>query len=311
MKTVSRSIFILLFCLCLSGCTTLKGLFSRRDAIPPQSFTAAAQPTLEEITSAITRNSRSIQNFTTENASIHMPGILMPLPSRVTFERPKRLRIQGALSSLGSQEFDFGSNDALFWLWMRRSQGEMWYCRHDLYPVCPVRSMIPINPDWLIEAMGIVEFKPTDQHYGPSRTEEGNWEIVSHCQTPSGQYIKRTVVDSKIGWILRQELYTPQNELIALAATEDTRFDRVSNTYYAKRITVWCKGMDGGQMTLDLGLPIFNSSVSLSPSIFVMPEYEGYRAVDLCSPEFLQQRGAVMPAVSQTIPEANIQTVIR
>ena len=303
---------ILLMCLCLTGCASLQNLFKRRDAAPP--LITAAQPTLEQITSAINRNSHSIRNFTTENATVHIPGALVPLNARLTFERPQRLRIQGAVSTLSGQEFDFGSNDDIFWLWTRRGTNEMWYCRHELYPISPIRSTIPINPEWLIEALGMVEFKPTDQHFGPTRMPDGTWEVVSHCQTPSGQYIKRTVVDAK-GWVIRQELYTPQNELIALAESSDMQIDRGTGIIYARRITVQSQGMDG-KMTIDLGSPTFNTSVSFDPLMFVMPTFEGYRAVDLSSPEFLQPRGVIMPTqiphtIGSPVPQANIQTVIR
>lgn len=186
----------------------------------------------------------------------------------------------------------------------------MWYCRHDLYPVSPVRAAIPIDPEWLIEALGVVEFKPTDQHYGPTRMADGNWEIMSHCQTSSGQYIKRTVIDSKIGGVIRQELYTPQNQLIALAESSDLRVDRGTTIYYANRITVQCQGMDG-KMTIDLGSPTFNSSMPLAAQMFTMPVFEGYRAVDLSSPEFLQPRGVVLPTQMPNVPEASIHTIIR
>ena len=311
MKTAPIFISALLVCFCLTGCASLQNLFKSKNAPPPLPFTHDPQPTLEQITSGVNRNSQTIQNFTTENASISVPGAVIPLHSRLTFERPKRLRIQGAVSSLGNQEFDFGSNDVLFWLWMRKNAGEMWYCRHDQYPTCPVRSAIPIDPDWLIEALGMVEFKPTDQHFGPTRLNDGNWEIVSHCQTLSGQYIKRTVIDAKIGWVVRQELYTPQNSLIASAEATDLRFDRGTGIYYVKRVSVQCQGMEG-KMTIDLGSPTFNSSALFSASMFEMPMFEGYRAVDLCGPEFMEHRGVIMqPTQMPNIPEASIQTVIR
>ena len=303
----------LLMCFCLTGCKALQKFFGPKDITPPQEFTAVAQPTLEQITSAINRNSQQIRNFTTPNASITVPGAPLPLHSQLTFERPKRLRMQGSASSLSGQEFDFGSNDQLFWLWMKRSSPkEMWYCRHDQYPISPVRSAIPIDPDWLIEALGIVEFKPTDQHYGPTRGGDGNWEIISHCQTPSGQYIKRTVIDSKIGWIVRQELYTPQNELVASSEAKDSKFDPGTGIYYAKRIEVRCQGMNGN-MTIDLGSPSFNTSASLPSSQFVMPTYDGYQVVDLCGPEILQRSRVVMPPQTPmpNVPEASMQTVIR
>ena len=312
MKTTLTTICtpFLLVCLCLTGCATLQKLFIRKDTAPPLAYTKVSQPSLEEITSAVNRNSLAIRNFTTENATVRLPGVPIPLHSRLTFERPKRLRIRGALSSLSSQEFDFGSNDSLFWLWTRKGEGVMWFCRHDQYPICPVRSLIPFDPDWLIEALGIVEFKPTDQHIGPNRLSDGNWEIYSHCQTPSGQFIKRTVLDSKKGWVVRQELYTPQKEMIALAEATDVRFDRGTDIYYVKQVEVQCQGM-AGKMYLDLGTPTFNTSL-LDSTLFDMPMYEGYRAVDLCSPEFLLPHGTVMPPVTgYAVPEASMQTVIR
>ena len=295
-----------LLCFGLTGCASLKNLFQRKETPPAQAWTNAPMPALEQIILGVNQNSERIQKFSTENASIYMPGIIIPMHSRITFERPKRLRIQGSATSVGSREFDFGSNDELFWLWLRRNEGVMWYCRHDQFSISPVRDAIPIDPDWLIAALGIVEFKPTDQHFGPTRLNDGNWEIVSHCQTPSGQFIRRTVIDHKIGWVMQQELYTPQSELVASAQITDARFDRATGIYYAKRVEVQCQGMTG-KMTIDLGSPSFNRSEPFAETMFALPVYEGYRAVDLTGPEVLQHRGVVMPPVS----EANIRTVVR
>jgi len=318
MKTASfLPLPIVLACLCLTGCATLQNLFKPSRDVPRTQLTA--QPTLEQITSTVNRNSQSIRNMTTENASISVAGVPFPLHAKLAFERPKRLRIQGSVSSLGNREFDFGSNDDLFWLWIRNRSGggnnEMWYCRHDQYHISPVRSAIPIDPDWLIEALGMVEFKPTDQHFGPTRLNDGHWEIISHCNTASGQFTKRTVIDSTNDLVRQLELYTPQNELIASAEASDPRYDKGASVSYMKRISVRSQGMEG-KMTIDLGSPAFNSSVPVAASTFVMQTFEGYRAVDLCSPEFLQPRGTIMPMSVQEpsgvpVPEASIQTVIR
>jgi len=315
MKPASTFLSALLICLCLTGCAFLQklSLFKSGGAPPTQTWANASTPTLEEITIRVNQNSQRIQNFTTDNASLHMPGVYIPLHSRLTFERPKRLRIQGSATSFGNREFDFGSNDELFWLWIRKNEGVMWYCRHEQYPLSPVREAIPMDPDWLIEALGVVEFKPTDQHFGPTRLNDGNWEIVSHCQTLSGQFIKRTVIDHKTGWVMRQELYTPQSELIAMTQVTDSRFDRSTGIHYVKRAEVQCQGMTG-KMTIDLGAPSFNRAEPFATSMFVMQVFDGYRALDLCGPEVLQGRGAAMPPpmpTNQGVPEASMQTVIR
>ncbi|MDR3183353.1 MAG: hypothetical protein LBT89_10660 [Planctomycetaceae bacterium] len=289
-KTVSVLLAVLII-VSLAGCESLKNAFKRKDNAPP--MITADNPSLEHITSAINRNSQMIHTLTAENASVYVPGVLLPLQSKIVFERPKKLRIQGAASSLSSKEFDFGSNDTLFWFWMRLLKGEMYYCRHDQFAVCPVRSNIPIEPEWLIDAMGLAEFKPNDRHSGPTKTADGNWEIVSLCQTPSGQFTKRTVVDAKVGWIIRQEMYSPQNELIASSAATDLRYDRSAGIYYPKRVSVQCRGAEG-TITIDLGVPVFNTQQA-PPSMFEMPPFDGYRAIDLCSPEFLRSRGSVMP----------------
>jgi hypothetical protein len=270
-------------------------------------------PTLDDIVRGVNLNSQNIRNFTTQNASIHIPGVMIPLHARITFERPKRLRIQGAISSFGSQQFDFGSNDELFWLWTQQNDGVMWYCRHDLFPMSRMREVIPIDPGMLIEALGIVEFKPTDQHFGPHRLPDGNWEILSHIQTPSGQFKRRTVFDRNIGWIVRQELYTLQDELIVVVQVTDSRFDRVAGIYYAKRVEVQSRVMSG-TMIIDLGTPTFNRLEPFAASMFQMPTFPGFRAVDLSGPEFLHHGGVVTPPPQQqmsNVPAANIQTVIR
>jgi len=309
MKTNSILLLLLLFSLCLAGCACVRELFTRRDAPPSQPWVNAPMPTLEEIVRGVNQNSQSIRNFTTENASIHVPGALVPLHSRITFERPKRLRIQGSVSSFGSREIDFGSNDELFWFWARRNDGVMWYCRHELYPMSQMREFVPIEPGMLIEALGIVEFKPTDQHFGPHRLPDGNWEVLSHIQTPSGQFKKRTVFDRKNGEIMRQELYTLQDELIAVAQVIAQGFDRATGIKYARRVEVQSQIMTG-TMTIDLGTPTFNRSEPFATSMFLMPQYEGYRAVDLSGPEFLHP-GIVVPPPMPNVPSANIQTVIR
>jgi hypothetical protein len=203
----------------------------------------------------------------------------------------------------------------------------MYYCRHDLFPICPVKSLVPIEPDWIIEALGIIEFMPNDQHEGPTVTDDGNWAILTRRQTPSGQFTKRTVIDSKTGWVLRQEMFSPQNELIALAISSDHRYDKGTGILYARHIEVQCQGADG-KMTIDLGTPAFNAATPFSSNMFTMPTFDGYRPVDICGTEFLQNRGAVMPnpspvlqpAVLQPpvvqpavtpVPEASIQTIVK
>ena len=67
-------------------------------------------------------------------------------------QRPRcfRLRADGI-----GPEVDLGSNDQLFWFWIKRSQPPaIYFCRHDQFATSRARQMIPIHPNWLIEALG-------------------------------------------------------------------------------------------------------------------------------------------------------------
>lgn len=226
----------------------------------------------------------------------------MPLHSRISFERGKRLRIQSFATTLGGQELDFGSNDSMFWLWVRRlPEKEMYYCEHAKFPLCPVKQLVPIEPDWVIEALGITEFSPNDQHEGPTKMDDGTLAVISRRQTSSGLFVKRTIFDGKTGWILRQEMYSPQNQLIASATSSDHRYDKASGIHYARKVEVQCQGAEG-KLIIDLGTPVFNNSLPFNSATFTMPTFDGYKAVDICGQEFLQNRGTVMPPVSYSEP---------
>ena len=82
-----------------------------------------------------------------------------------------------------------------------------------------------------------------------------------------------------------------------MAQVLDSRYNPVAGVYYAKRILVQFQGMPG-TMTIDLGTPTFNRVEPFAQDTFTMPRYEGYRAVDISSPE-LQARGASIQTVVQ------------
>ena len=282
MKQILPLLFLVALLFASTGCESTKNLFKPKNSKAPSILPATTELTLEQILTAINRNGMAIRNMTTEDATLKVPDMLIPLRSSITFERPKRLRIRGGITSLSGQEFDFGSNDTLFWFWVRRDSKETWYCRHDQFVVSPVRHVIPIEPDWILEALGIIEFRADEQHEGPFPVDGDKIQIVTRRQTSTGLFTKKTTIDAKTGWILRQEMYSPQNVLTALAVSSDHRYDKATGVLYAKRVEVQCQGTEGS-LTIDLGNPTFNSPTPLSSGLFVMPTFDGYRLVDLAT----------------------------
>ncbi len=144
------------------------------------------------------------------------------------FQRPRRLRIPAG-SALTS-ELDVGSNDELFWFWVRRSEmPAVFFCRHDQYATCAAAQKIPVDPNWLIEAFGIVEFSPNERHQGPFVRPDGKLELLTERQTPCGPATKKTVIDASTALVHEQHLYDYGGRLVANITVREHRLDPLTN----------------------------------------------------------------------------------
>ncbi|MDR2171565.1 MAG: hypothetical protein LBP59_15595 [Planctomycetaceae bacterium] len=277
-------LFLLIF-LMFSGCQALRGLFDRSDP-KPAARPVSAKPTLHEIIDPINRNSTMIRAISADNVFLTFPNMSMPINVHLTCERPKRIRIVGGTSITG-QELDFGSNDELFWIDIKREKN-LYYCRHDQFPNCPVRNILPIEPDWLFEALGIVEFKDNELHEGPYPSGDGNWIIITRRNTQTGQFVKKTTIDAKTGLIAKQEIFSPQNELITAALSNDYRYDVQNGITYARKIEIFYAGATG-KITINLGSPQFNQTATAAGnSLYVMPIPKERPPINICSDDFLK-----------------------
>ena len=82
------------------------------------------------------------------------------LSARLACEPPRRFRLQ-AQTSLTGPELDIGSNDDLFWIWLRQHEPPITaFCRHDQYAQSQARRLLPIRADWMPELLGLVNFRP-------------------------------------------------------------------------------------------------------------------------------------------------------
>ncbi len=246
-----------------------------RPVLPPA-------PSLEQIITAVNGNSQQIQTFSTHRASINGPGF-PALRASVFFERPRRFRLR-AETALTGPELDLGSNDELFWIWVRRNQPQaLYYCRHELYSTSQARQVLGIDPDWLVEAVGITQFDPSLPHQGPFALPNNRYEIRTIRETPDGPTTKVTIVDGSQAFVLEQHLLDPRGQLVASAITSQHRRDPLTMLVLPRIVDIrWPKS----QLTLriDLGNVEINRQPPNSPELWTLPSYEGWPAVDLCNP---------------------------
>ena len=191
------------------GCAWLHGMYAPRDP-PPQVLQPGAG--LEQVIAAVNRNNSQIQSLYSDSAMLSSPRT-PTLHAHFAYQRPQffRLRADGIIGS--GSEVDLGSNAEWFWFWVKRSEPPaIYYCRHEQFATSRARAMIPIEPSWLIEALGTLEIDPNGHHDGPYPDPNNRnriW-IRTLVDTPEGPNKKITFIDPVSAWVLEQQVYDAQ-----------------------------------------------------------------------------------------------------
>lgn len=239
-------------------------------------------PTTTDILQVVNDNSAKIRSLYTTEATLTVPGA-PSLRANLALERTKRLRLR-AETAITGPEIDLGSNDQLFWLWIRRNPPPtVYYCRHEQFATSAAKQFIPIDPGWLLDAVGLASFDPALQHSLPERTAGGRWQIRTSMPTVQGTMTKLTVVDEARGWLLEQHLYDERNQLVASALTSRHMLDATSGAIVPQEIEVIWPATQF-RLKFDVRQWTVNSIPADPNQLFSMPSVPGWNVVDLADP---------------------------
>jgi len=256
--------------------------------VMPLPRTLPAQPTIDQIIATVHDNTQRVRSYMAPQAVLVVPGVPR-LSAQVACEPPRRFRLRAQTAVTGS-ELDIGSNDDLFWLWIRRHQPPMMlHCRHDQYDQSSARRLLPIRADWMPELLGLVNFRPEDRHEGPFPLPDGRLEIRSRIQQATGvtgadgQLLKSTILDGTTGLVMEQHLFTEAGERLASCRTTKHRVDPQSGAALPRLVEVsW--PASGIEFKLELSAISTNNPSTDPGQLWQMPAYEGYTPIDLADP---------------------------
>jgi hypothetical protein len=281
--TWSRGLGIgcLLVGLVLSGCSWRGGSLGRPRG--PQA-PVVLQPgvTAQQIVAAVNQNTARVQTYVSYNARFSVPGLsAIPLmQGNIALERPLKFRLQAGTAVTGS-EIDLGSNPELFWFWVRHNNPPaLYFCRHDQYATSAAPQMLPVDPNWIGDALGLVELNPSASYEGPFPRSDGSLELRSTISTPSGPMTRVVVVDKERAWVLEQHLYDSASTPVASAVAENFVYDPVAMVSLPRRVTMRVPQADMA-LTVDIGQLSVNVPTGDEAQLFTMPVMESYPRVDL------------------------------
>jgi hypothetical protein len=200
------------------GCAFLN--FSTQPTGPLAPIAFVGTPTLPQVIQTINGNTQRVQQLHTETASVSTPGY-PTLRATLSVDRPHRFRLQGKLFG---PELDLGSNEEVFWFWVKRMQPSVLFARHDQFAQSPARQMLPIEPTWIVDALGLVTLDPGTPHDGPFIRGNGQLEVRSQIRGIHGDVTRTLVIDPSYGWIVEQNITDANNRLLASAIASNHRY---------------------------------------------------------------------------------------
>ena len=239
------------------------------------------EPSLEEVAQVINANRAKMTGLYSTNSRISgtdFPSLRTSLA--VAGERNVRMR---AGTGVTGQEMDVGSNQEVFWFWIKRADPPaLYYGRYDEYPAESVGEGLPIRPEWLTEAIGLVSLSPHQQHQGPFRRNDGLLEIRSPLVGPTGPMTRVLVLDAGSGWIRELQLIDAQGQLVATARNSDHFRDPESGVVLPRTTEIeWPAA--GMQLTLRLG-DVQIGPLDPASDMWSQPQYPGFPDIRVTEP---------------------------
>ena len=252
----------------------------------------AGPPTTGEVIRHVNANSVAIRSLRARGASVSVPGT-RSLRAELAIERPSRLRLKADATLIGPV-LDLGSNDDLFWMWTRQADSpSVYFCRHDQFYESSARQVLPVEPTWLISALGIVELDPLGQHSGPVSAGPGKLELRSVISTPEGALTRVLILHDTQGWVLEQHLYDAQQQLLATSLASQHRHDAATGVALPHRVEIRLPPA-AMSFVLDIDRYELNQLDSQNWQMWQMPQPRGYPLTDLASPNFRLSRPLAM-----------------
>ncbi len=286
-------------------------VFAASGAACPQFLQQYTQPipralpdnaTLAQVVDVVNNNSAQIHDLYTNHGSISVPG--MPsLRALIAYQRQRNFRLRADTAFTGP-EVDVGSNDQLFWYWVKRNQPPaFFYCLHDQFAGSQARQVVPIEPEWLVRALGVVSFEPGVVHEGPIPISAGRLEVRTPPLLPGGN-TRVTVIDASRGVVLEEHVYDPHGTRLATALLSRHRRDGTTGITLPRHVDVHLPAAQL-EIGIDLNNLQINSLSATQADLFAKPAYPGYTDVNLADPNLR----LIEPGATTRLPQVPPQAV--
>jgi hypothetical protein len=239
---------------------------------------------LPELVQTLNAHTDRVYQLHSDSVTLSLPGV-PALRASLALQRPRNIRLRAHFVGVG-QVLDFGSNDERFWVLVDAPQlltnvpRAVYHARHDQFRRSAARQALPLEPQSLIEAFGLVRFDPAAVHEGPYRRGNGQLEIRSRIASPDGDLTRVVVVHESYGWILEQHLYDARGQLLASALASGHRFYPAAAVSLPHRVEIRLPP-PAQPVQIDVQTYAINQLYGDPAQLWTMPAFPGYPLIDL------------------------------
>lgn len=240
---------------------------------PPAVFQSA--PDLASVIAAVNRTD-AIRELSTNSATVDVLSMtaVPKLSANMHLQRDRNFRLKASVPLIMGTGIDLGSNDNEFWFEVPEGVTQtLYFANHQQYAAQLNRAILPVDPSWMIEAIGLARIEPSTVLAGPVTRTDGMIEIRTAMTTPAGTYQRVCFIEPQAGYITHQFLYSPQQKLVAKSfASEHQYYDSVDSVL-PHRVKMELFPNNGPALALQLDVASYsvNQLLSGDPQLFAIP----------------------------------------
>ncbi|HZZ80923.1 MAG TPA: hypothetical protein VFE62_20645 [Gemmataceae bacterium] len=234
-------------------------------------------------------NAHRVKTMQIEDMSIDLTSGTQSfgLTGRIFAERPRSFRMM--VYAVGKTEVDIGSNANEFWFWAAKNPDPyQYFCSYKDLSDGRIRMMpLPIQPEWVMETLGIGSYGPADKFQLEADPDPKLLRLVEKTKSPRGDPVRKVIVMN------RKEVRAPQPQVTAFLLLDDrsgqeicsaqilsTRQDGATGAILPYKMEI---RVPAQKMKLTLKLDGSTTNRQLAGTPFSRPQMTGVEAFNLAT----------------------------
>ena len=218
----------LLVVIAATGCESTRWNWLKRDPAQDVAAKPGAAPSATSLVAYLNENANRLHTVKMDDISVDLTTPrdgTFGLRARLYAEKPRNFRMK--VIAVGKEEADIGSNGQEFWFWVAKNpEPKQYYCSYKDLEEGRVRSLpLPIQPEWVMETIGMGPYGPADKYTVEADTDGKLLRLVERSKSPQGTMVRKVIV------VNRKEVRSPQPQVTAYLLLDDATGQEICSAH--------------------------------------------------------------------------------